>query len=247
MTPEPDPHEETRWSRIRERDFEYLAGRFWKPVRRFFYERLGSADAAEDLTQDLFLSFVERDTLERADRAKGPFRRLLFQCARNFLADWHRSRGAAKRGAGRTTGLDDAPEGAGSSADDPAEAFDRDWFRSIYNRGRRAVKEHYLGRNRPEVYRAFRLFYFGDETPDRWTQARIAEALGATVTQVNNHIHRARQVFLEAVRSAIAEYTASDEELAAELGEMARLLGDEGGLAEPSSGQGPAEGAPEGD
>ncbi len=225
MPLEPDP---TRWSRIRERDFEYLVGRFWKPVRRFFFDRLGSAEAAEDLTQELFLSFIERDTLAGADRERGPFRRLLFRCARNFLVDWHRSRNAAKRDAGRTTALESVGEGPDPAAVDPADAFDRDWFLAIYNRGRRAVKEHYEGKGRPEVYRAFRLFYFGDEGPERWTQLKIAQALETTVAQVNNHVHRARQVFLEAVRNAIAEYAGSEEELAAELAEMARLLGDGG-------------------
>ncbi len=155
--------EPTRWSRIEHKDYAYLVERFEKPVRRFIGAQLHDPAQAEDLTQELFLSLLRRDFLDRVDGSRGALRSLLFHCARQFLTDHFR----------RTDRL--VHEGWIEERPDPdrlpaSEAFDLEWYRSLLNQARRDVKTHYLEQDLPVAYRAFRLFYFGDSEPGSWTQ-----------------------------------------------------------------------------
>ncbi len=213
----------TRWSRIEGRDYDYLVRTWWLPVRRYLAARLESKDQAEDLTQELFLHFIEKDLLGRVDPARGPFRRFLYHAARCFAVDRLRADQAAKRGGGATgVPLEDLHLGAAGPA--PDEEFDRQWYLSLLNRARRDLQHHYEERGRTVVYEAFRLFVFGREAGEDWSQQKIAEHLGLTVMQVKNYVRRAKAVYHDLVRGAIEEYAGTEEEIEAELAELRQVL-----------------------
>ncbi len=211
----------TRWSRIQAGDFDYIVRRFWKPIRRFFANRLPSLDEAEDATQELFLAFLAREALGRADPEKGPFRRYLFQCARNFLIDRHRAQVAAKRGGG---GRDVPLEAVGDPAAenvDLAAAFDQEWFRSLFDQALAVMKADAEKRGKPESYRAFHLYYFGDGSGEDWPQKRIASELRLPLTQIYNYIQRGRTRFGQELRAVIAEYAGSEQEIETDFASVA--------------------------
>ncbi len=213
----------TRWSRIEGRDFDYLVKRFWRPVHRFLTARMRSPEDAEEVTQELFCAFVERDLLGRVEPGRGTFRQFLFHCARQFLIDRQRADAAAKRGGGRVVSLEPSDLAAGDGGQvTPEEAFDRDWYLLIINQARQEVRQQF--EDQPDVYHAFKLYYFGDSGPEHWSQKRIAESLGIPLSQVNNFVHKARQAFGQRLRAAVGDYTASDEELEQELAEMSRFI-----------------------
>lgn len=224
----------TRWSRIEGKDYDYLVRTWWQPVRRYLAARAGSKEQAEDLTQELFLHFIEKDLLGRVDPARGPFRRFLYHAARCFVVDRRRADSAAKRGGGSSAvPIEDLQlDGSGPT---PDEEFDRQWYLSLLNRARRELREHYEGRDRAVVYEAFRLFVFGREAGEEWPQQRIAEHLGLSLMQVKNYVRRAKVVFHDLVRAAVEDYARTDEEIEAELAEMARVLetGRDGSLGDP--------------
>lgn len=214
--------DETRWSRIHAGDYDYLVRRFWKPIRRFLIGRMVSPDEAEDLTQELFLAFIEKNLLARADPARGSFRSFVFHVARQLLIDRRRFDAAEKRGAGRTVPLDPMHQAQATPADRPEDEFDREWYLSLFNRARRDVKRHYA--RRPEAYEAFRLYFFGEPGAEQPTYEEIADRLGQTEAQVRNNLHRSRKVFVEKVVEAIAEYVGGEAELRAELGHLVRFV-----------------------
>ncbi len=214
----------TRWSRIRERDYTYLIGRYWKPIRRFLSTRVGSVEDAEEITQEVFTAFFEKDLLSRVQEGEGSFRRFLFHVARQFLIDRCRHDTAAKRDAGRNVPLEKAGDPRDPSGLSPQDSFDREWYLDLFNRARASLKQHYEKRDRLEVYRSFRLFFFGDDDGRRLARKDVADELGLTEAQVRNNVHRAKKVFIDHLVAAIAEYTTSEEEIRAELGEMVRFL-----------------------
>lgn len=213
----------TDWSRIQGRDFDYFAQSYWKPVHRFLRSRLRSADAAEEATQEAFLAFMQRDLLGKADPQRGSFRSFLFHASRQFLIDLYRRRSAMKRGADRTIPLESARE-ASAVIDTAPEAFDREWYLSLFNEARRKVKAYYEERDRSDAYFAFRLFHFGSKEQDRWSQKEIAEELDLTPSDVKNFVHRAKKIFARELRAAIASYVRNEDELEHEFNALGRFL-----------------------
>jgi RNA polymerase sigma factor (sigma-70 family) len=230
-----DQNAPTRWSRIQARDFDYFVERFWSPVHRFMRARMPSVQDAEELTQELFLAFLQRDLLARADADRGSFRSFLFHCARQFLIDRYRAANAAKRGGGRLVSLEQLEQGLSDQGLTAEQAFDREWYLSLINHARRGVKAQCQAQGQEVAYRAFRLFYFGDTEPEPWSQKRVAEHLGLPVSQVNNYVYRTRQVFGRELRAAMAEYSSSEEELDHELSQLSQFLDGHGLAGNPSS------------
>ncbi|MBI4617666.1 MAG: sigma-70 family RNA polymerase sigma factor [Planctomycetes bacterium] len=227
---------QTQWSRILGRDYDYLVRRFWGPVHRYLSGKLSSKDEAEELTQDVFLAFVERDLLARARPEEGSFRRFVFHVAHRFLIDRYRQAGTRKRGAGRKVSLDALATEIAAAGPTPDEAFDREWYVSLFRTARRAVRSYYERLGRTEGYAVFRLFFFGDERPGRLSHDEIARRLSLTPDQVRNLVRRSKLVFLDALELAVAEYAPSEEEKKSELADLARHLAGGGLPADLSSG-----------
>lgn len=213
----------TRWSRIRSLDYDHLVKRYWRPIHRFVVSRGFPADEAEDLVQEVFLRLVEDRVLQKADQAKGSFRALLFQIVRRMLVDRHRERSAKKRDSSREIPLDPGVD-PGSEELSPQAAFDEEWFRSLVNRARRRFKKECAENGKMQTYQAFRLFFFGDEGPERPSQQEIARRLGLTPELVKKYVHRAKERFSRQIRRAIGEYAGNDAEVEGEIRAFADLL-----------------------
>jgi RNA polymerase sigma-70 factor (ECF subfamily) len=69
--------------------FALLYRRYLDPVYRYCYHRLGSKEAAEDATSQVFAKALAALSSYRADR---PFRSWLFAIAHNVIVDAHRAR-----------------------------------------------------------------------------------------------------------------------------------------------------------
>ncbi len=221
----PSPPDSTRWSRILTGDREHLVERYRKPLFRWFRSRLPSDDIAEDATQDFFVRLLEKDILSLADPAKGKFRSLLYTFASRFLADLHRTRLAAKKGAGRVQTGVDAEMTEDPGQDPPEVEFDRHWFLSLVNRARRSVKEYAQERGQPEFYQAFHLFYFeGGEGGKHMPIEEIAARMSTSTTAVNNYLRRARTAYSRAIQDQVAEYCSGQEEYDEEMGLLGAFL-----------------------
>lgn len=221
MEPGPESHDVTRWTRMEAHDIEYLLGTYWKPIHRFLRSRLRDEQIAEDATQEFFIKFIERDLFRHLDPEKGRFRTFLYHVARQFSIDLVRTRQAAKRGGDRAQVAIDKIDCADTTdLAHPNEEFDRQWFFALLNHARRAVKQN----AKPGVYRAFRLFYFGTDRPERWSLKKIALELDVTLSQVKNFLHKARGIYASAIQDQIARYSRTPEEATEELADLARFL-----------------------
>jgi RNA polymerase sigma-70 factor (ECF subfamily) len=69
--------------------FSQLYRRYLEPVYRYCYHRLGSKEAAEDATSQVFAKVLNALPTYRPDR---PFRSWLFVIAHNVVVDAHRAR-----------------------------------------------------------------------------------------------------------------------------------------------------------
>jgi RNA polymerase sigma-70 factor, ECF subfamily len=91
-------------------DFEALFLRHWRPAYRAAYLVVHDAAAAEDITQEAFLSAVRH--LDRFDRGR-PFGPWLHRIVVNRAIDWTRARAARPESPADVVDRAEAPEGTG--------------------------------------------------------------------------------------------------------------------------------------
>ena len=72
------------------RAFEPLDARYFEPIYRYCYRRLGSHDAAEETTSQVFAKAL--DALPRYEERGRSFRAWLFAIAHNVIVDGYRAR-----------------------------------------------------------------------------------------------------------------------------------------------------------
>src|SRR5882672_4567829 len=78
-----------------------LCSAYWYPLYVFIRRQGHSADDAEDLTQEFFARFLDKDFLSAVDKSRGKFRTFLLACCQHFLANQRDFARAQKRGGGR--------------------------------------------------------------------------------------------------------------------------------------------------
>src|SRR5689334_22593549 len=64
-----------------------LCATYWYPLYAFIRRQGASPHDAEDLTQEFFCRFLERDGLANVQPRAGKFRSFLLACLKNFLAN----------------------------------------------------------------------------------------------------------------------------------------------------------------
>src|SRR5262249_55934868 len=110
-----------------------LCQTYWGPINGYIRGRGYSPADADDLTQQFFARFLERQQYRSADQQRGRFRSFLLTCVKNFLLkEWERA-GAQKRGGGWVgVSLDETFPDGGAHLELPDErtadhVFEQNW------------------------------------------------------------------------------------------------------------------------
>ena len=187
----------------------------YRPAIHSFLRSAGRSEAdADDIAQDVFLQMVRSSLLDGAHPRRGKFRSLVLAVTTNVMRHKLRDDRAEKRGGGRKP----VPlEGQDVPAPEEEERFDREWVKRMVAS---ALEE--LARTRPLYHEALRL-----SLEDR-TQAQIAQTLGKSSAQVNNHIHRAKKWVRRRLRALVRESCADAVTYREELAYLWKYLDLEG-------------------
>ena len=170
--------------------FLELYERHRTPVFRFAYRLLGSAELAEDVTHDCFLSLIRKP--ENFVASKGVLRTYLFAAARNLAMKHFRS-------AGREAALDDLGEEYDPIVPIREEPLHQLLETELSDKVREAVQ------NLPPLQReAFVLFEY-----EGLALSEVAAVVGADVGTVKSRLHRAR----ERLKNALHHYLNSSQEI----------------------------------
>lgn len=175
---------------------------YWKPVYFFIRRRGHDVDGAKDLCQDFFAELLGRDVLKSVAPEKGRFRTFLLTVLKRFLINRSEKARALKRGGGRAAvSLDFADAervftAFASRQETPERAFERQWAVDTLQRALDALRAEL----EPALFEALKPHLAG-EGP---AYAETAKALGMSVTQLNNALHRARKRYRELLRREVA-------------------------------------------
>lgn len=216
----------TRWSLVASaggRDWpaarqalEQLCRAYWYPLYAFVRRRVGSADEAQDLTQDFFAWLLQRNTVASADPQRGRFRAFLLASLKNFLANHWEKQQAFKRGGGRAVLPLDFAAGEDRYRLEPADnctperLFERQWAMTLL--------EQVLAGLRQEQADAGKLAQFENllpllAGPPPGGYAAAAAQLGLSENAARVAAHRLRQRYRERLRAEIAHTVCGPQEV----------------------------------
>jgi len=213
-------------------DTQEAIGRFvnwyWRPVYRFI--RIGwnkSNEDAKDLTQAFFLTLLERESLAKADPARGKFRTFLSATLRNFLADEHRATTTLKRG-GAVSIIphdfqEELPGHPARASGTPEEAFDGEWARTLISTAIDHLKDELKGKElAANVFAAYDLREAGAASP---TYADLAARFGCSEMKIKRTLRENRDRLKELLVNEIRAYARTEEEVWEELEYLLSLWG----------------------
>lgn len=203
----------------RRRALDDLFRQYYKPVFRFFQRALRVDDRnVEDLTQDFFTRFVEKDFLKNLELEKS-FRGFLKVACRRHFINWLEARAAAKRSGGRDAVLDEA-----AVPEDRIDGMIDDELRNWYLEEAVERTKSGLAAQGKEAY--FRLFAaragLRDGVPADYQS--LANEFGLAVYDVSNQLMAARRIFRQGLVELASERSPDPMEELAELGLRKYLL-----------------------
>jgi RNA polymerase sigma factor (sigma-70 family) len=239
-TNQPARFETTAWSMVRGAQdrgspasctaINRFASRYWPPVFYFLRTRGYSLHEAEDLTQEFFLKFLERDWIARADPARGRFRNYLLTILTRFLADQGRQRVPLQRDFDNrllaiSTLMGDCERAFEPQTNlTPEQVFMREWANSIIRTVEQGVSAWCDEQGRPDWFEIFSLHHFPPPGAARLSQQAIAVRCRLSRDQVRYALDETNRQFVGLLRQELADQVDSPEELEQEIAELSSLL-----------------------
>jgi RNA polymerase sigma-70 factor (ECF subfamily) len=198
-----------------------LCGDYWYPLYAYVRRRGHAAAEAQDLTQEFFARFLEKEYVRQADRQRGRFRTFLLSALNHFLANEWDKRNRVKRGGGylfvswEELKAEDHYEREPFHGLTPEKLYDRRWVLILLNNTLKALRrEHEIGGDLA-LFEALQGQLLDHE--DAETAAHLGARLGLTEGAVKMRLHRLRRRFGELLRAEVADTVSSPDELEDEM------------------------------
>ena len=198
-----------------------LCSTYWYPLYAFIRRKGFSPHDAQDLTQEFFYNFLERDSLQSVAPAGGKFRSYLLACLKHFLSNQKRGQQAQKRGAGIPVVSLDALAAdtryltEPTDTDTPEMLFERRWAWTVLEQTTAELQREYAQRAASEMFDDLRGFLSSKQATA--SRAELARKHGITAGAIDVAIHRLRHRFGVLLREQILRTVSSPDEVEQEL------------------------------
>jgi len=207
---------------------EQLCRTYWYPLYAYVRRKGYGPEDAQDLTQEFFARFLEKNCLSRADRTRGRFRSFLLTSLQNFLVkEWQRAR-AEKRGGGQTfiRWDEQAPESRyqleAASDLTPDKIFEQRWASALFQQALGRLRQEFTAARKAEQFDQLKGFLSGESGEGAY--AGVAEKAGMTSGAVAVAVHRLRQRYGQLVREEIANTVTNPAEIEEEMRYLIALM-----------------------
>jgi len=203
--------------------------RYWRPVFCFLRAGGHGLHAAEDLTQEFFTRFIERDWLRRADPERGRFRTFLLTILVRFLSDLGDRRAPRqqvfeRRFVSVESLLRDEDRRYEPPSGETAEAiFMRQWAAALVAEVRRRLRKLCADRDRADWYDVFAAAH-GIDGDAGATQQALADRFAMTRDQVRYALEQVQRWFVVLLRAEVRDHVDCDADVGDEIRELLALL-----------------------
>ena len=210
-----------------------LFERYRPAIRTYlFQQRLATKEDVDDLLHGFVLSqMLERDLLGQADPKRGRFRALLVKALHRYIVTQWRYAQRKKRSPDRpVVPLDRVGESEVATCNG-VDAFDRAWARRLLDQTLEKMQEVCHEAGRDDVWAVFQARLLGPilQHKPAMSYRRMCQTFRLTSPgQASNLLVTAKRTYIRTLRSLIAEYAVSEEEIDEEIKELARVLADRG-------------------
>jgi len=207
-----------------------LCQSYWFPIYAFVRKKGYSPEPAQDLVQEFFAGFLEKNYVAKAARERGRFRCFLMTSVENFLNnqnDWAR---AEKRGGGRLLFSLDQQDAEARyrheprTETDPARTFEQRWAATLLNTVLTRLQNEFRTTGRSDLFDALQAHLWGDSESIGYAQ--LAERFGLTLANVKVTAHRLRQRYRELLREEIAHTVGSPDEIDDEIQHLMKVVSE---------------------
>jgi RNA polymerase sigma-70 factor (ECF subfamily) len=200
---------------------EKLCRAYWYPLYTFVRRQGHSPEDAQDVTQEFFARFLEKEYFGWADPARGRFRSFLLASLKNFLAEQHRQAGRLKRGGGKTLVSWDAASVEERYVAEPKDEatpesiYEKRWALTLLENVLSRLGEVLTSAGKQRVFAGLKNHLWGEQGGESY--AVIAARLEMTEGALKVAAHRLRQRYRELLREEVAHTVARPEEIDDEL------------------------------
>jgi RNA polymerase sigma-70 factor (ECF subfamily) len=205
-----------------------LCRSYWYPLYAYVRRKGYAVADAQDLTQEFFARFLEKNYAGAVDRQKGKFRSFLLASLEHFLAkEWTRAH-RLKRGGGQTIIAWDGCDPEERYRLEPADhstaerLYEKRWALTVLEQAMAALGSEYTAAGKKKIFEELRPFLSGDD--DDVSYSDLAGKLEMSEGAVRVAVHRLRQRYGECVRAEIAKIVQRPEHIEEELGHLLAAL-----------------------
>jgi RNA polymerase sigma-70 factor (ECF subfamily) len=201
---------------------------YWYPLYAYVRRRVEDAHEAKDLTQSFFGHLLEKQTIARADPARGRFRAFLLTSLKNFLSnEWNKLR-AEQRGGGRPVFSLDFDAAESRFQIEPSHQltadriYERRWVMTLLDNVLESLRREYADSGKLSHFDQFQKALASEMTGEEYEQA--GAALETSATGAKQAAYRMRKRYRALFREAVAQTVASDDDLDDEIGRLLSIL-----------------------
>ncbi|MDD5262215.1 MAG: sigma factor [Methylacidiphilales bacterium] len=200
---------------------EQLCATYWFPLYAYVRRRGHTKEEAEDLTQDFFARFLEKNYLEGLSAERGRFRAFLLASLKHFLAnEWDKSQ-RQKRGGGAAhfsldwQTADTKFQVAASNESSPEKIFDREWAVALLGKVINRLQEECEAEGRGKQFAELKGFLSAGTSGESYKQAALQ--LGQDEGALRVAAHRLRKRYRILLRDEIAQTLSDPSQVEEEL------------------------------
>jgi RNA polymerase sigma-70 factor (ECF subfamily) len=198
-----------------------LCETYWYPLYAFVRRQGHCPQDAQDLTQDFFVRFLEKEYFGLADPTRGRFRTFLLSSLKNFLQEQHRHATRLKRGGGQPPLSWDTQTAEGCYQAEPRDPstpemiYEKRWALTLLETALARLGQELAASGKGRLFAELKPFLSGNRGGSSY--AETAARLGMTEGALKVAIHRFRARYRALLREEVAHTVAAPEEIDEEL------------------------------